>query len=187
MPQSAITELGVALSKALDFFSSQLAEIRTSRANPAMLNSVRVEAYPGTPLMPLVELASISSSDPTLLLVRPWDPSVKDSISKAINAANLGFSSSIDGDVIRVPVPSLSQERRKEFAKLVVSRANEIKETIRSLRRDVLEILDKQKEDGDLPEDDYFRLKKEVQDQIDKANERVKELSEKKEQELMEV
>ncbi|PIS20820.1 ribosome recycling factor [candidate division WWE3 bacterium CG08_land_8_20_14_0_20_43_13] len=187
MPHQAVSDLQVRIGKALEIFSQQLSEIRTSRASPVMLDGVRVEAYPGTPPMPLVELASVSVSDPTLLLVKPWDPSIKDKIAKAIELANLGLSAVVEGNAIRVPVPPLSQERRKEFGKLVVLRANEVRESIRSSRHESMDILEQEKQSGKLPEDDYFRCKKEAQDIVDRSNEKIKDLSERKEQELLQV
>jgi len=187
MPHPALANLSSRLRRALEDYEQSLAEIRTSRARPSLLEGIKVIAYEGSPAMRLVELASITSPDPSLLLVKPWDPSTKEVIVKALSEARLGFNASLEGDVIRVPIPPLTEERRKEFTKLVVDKSNQAREVVRSVRRDIMDVLEADKEAGVISEDDYYRIKKEIQEEVDTANESIKERMRQKEEELMTI
>ena len=173
------------MEKAIDALKKQLATIRTGRANPGMLDGVRVDYY-GTPT-PLNQVATVSAQDARLLVVKPFEKRILKDIEKAIVEANLGFNPSSDGEVLRVPMPPLSTERRKEYVKLTKTKGEDAKIAIRNVRRDANEMLKEAQKDGSITQDDEKRGLKTVQDTTDAYVKKVDELLTKKEQEIMEV
>jgi len=173
------------IEKTIDAFKKQLASIRTGRAHPSLLDSVRLDYY-GTPT-PISQVANITISDARTLLVKPWEKGLQKLIEKGIQEANLGLQASTDGDLVRVPVPALTQERRKEFCKQAKSKAEEAKLAIRNSRRDANDLLKASTKDGDISEDEEKRGLKMVQDSTDAAVLLVDDLCAKKEQEIMTV
>ena len=170
---------------AKSFLKENLNTVRAGRANPALLDKVSVEYY-GTPT-PLKALANISVPDPRTLMVAPFDPKSIPDIEKGINTANIGINPANDGKVIRLVIPQLTEERRKELAKVVKNFGEEAKVAIRNLRREHIDELKKAEKAGDMTEDD---LKGEIDDTeklIEKAVKAIDEIVKDKEKELMEV
>jgi ribosome recycling factor len=173
------------IEKTIDALKKQLASIRTGRAHPSLLEAVRLDYY-GTPT-PISQVANITVSDARTLLVKPWEKGLQKLIEKAILEANLGVAASTDGDLVRVPVPALTEERRKEFCKQAKSKAEEAKLAIRNSRRDANDLLKSSTKDGDISEDEEKRGLKMVQDATDAAVAHIDDLCSKKEQEIMTV
>lgn len=173
------------MDKAIDALKKQLASIRTGRASTALLDGVRVDYYGSK--TPLNQVASITVADPRLLVIKPWERNMLKEIEKAIVEANLGLSPSNDGEVVRVPIPALSEERRKDYVKQAKTRGEEAKVAIRNARRDANEMLKEAMKDGEISEDDEKRGLKAVQDLTDAYVKKVDELLAHKEAEIMEV
>ena len=167
------------------FLKENLNTVRAGRANPALLDKVLVEYY-GTPT-PLKALANISVPDPRTLLISPFDPKSISDIERAINEANIGINPANDGKVIRLAIPQLTEERRKELTKVVKGYGEDAKVAIRNLRRDVNDELKKAEKAGELTEDDLKNELEETQKTIEKAIKDVDQIIADKEKELMEV
>ncbi|NLV91184.1 MAG: ribosome recycling factor [Firmicutes bacterium] len=161
------------------------ASIRTGRASPALLDRVTVEYY-GTDT-PLNQLANISTPEPRLLVIQPYDKSSIKAIEKAILASDLGLTPNNDGNVIRIAIPTLTEERRKDLVRVVRKNAEEKRIAVRNVRRDANEQLKKLAKDSELSEDDERRWEKEVQELTDKYIAQIDELLASKEAEIMEV
>lgn len=167
------------------FLKENLNTVRAGRANPALLDKVQVEYY-GTPT-PLKALANISVPDPRTLLISPFDPKSISDIERAINEANIGINPANDGKVIRLAIPQLTEERRKELTKVVKGYGEDAKVAIRNLRRDVNDELKKAEKAGELTEDDLKDELEETQTTIEKAIKDIDSIIADKEKELMEV
>ncbi len=167
----------------IDVAKKELAAVRTGRANPALLNKVVVDYY-GTPT-PLNQLATITAPDARLLVVQPWDKnSIKD-VEKALLKSELGLTPNVDGNTIRLPIPQLTEERRKELVKMIRKDMEEKRIAIRNIRRDSNEQLKAAEKNGELPEDDSRRAQDEVQKLTDKYIAEVDRLLAAKEEEIM--
>lgn len=173
------------IAKSLDVLKEKLNSVRAGRANPALLDQVSVECYGS--VMPIKNISNISAPDPRTIMVSPFDPSTMKDIEKAILAANLGFNPSNDGKVIRLVVPPLTEERRKEITKTVKKMGEEDKVAIRNLRKNANDELKKEEKAGELTEDDLKGELEDVQKKIDKAIKIIDEIVAKKEKEIMEV
>jgi len=161
------------------------ASVRTGRANPALLDRIMVSYY-GTPT-PLNQMASVSVPEPRLLVITPWDKgSIKD-VEKAILTSDLGLVPSNDGTVIRLSIPTLTEERRKDLVRLVRKDAEEHRVAIRNIRRDLNDAVKKLEKNGDISEDESHRVQSEIQEQTNAFIEQVDELLKAKEKEIMEV
>ena len=171
--------------KRLSILKDNLNTVRAGRANPALLDKVMVEYY-GTPT-PLKNIANISVPDPRSLLVAPFDPKSLHEVEKAINVANIGINPSNDGKVLRLQIPALTEERRKELTKLVKKFGEDAKVAIRNERRDANEKLKKMEKDGELTEDDLKDEEKTVQKKTDDCIKEVDKIVEGKEKEILEV
>jgi len=150
------------MDKAVEHLREQFRTVRSARATPGLVENVRVEYY-GTQT-PLRQLASIGVPDPQLIVIKPYDPTCAEAVHKAIHASSLGLTPSLDGKLIRIAVPPLSEERRKRLAAQLRSMAEEAKVAIRNVRRDANKQTDTEKKKGDMPEDDAFRLKDDIQE-----------------------
>ncbi len=180
-----VTELKGRIDKTLEDLRRDLTKVRTGRASPNLLDGIRVDYY-GTPT-PLSGVANITSPEPRLIIIKPWEKSVLKDIEKAIREANLGINPMNDGEVIRLPFPPLTEERRKEIAKQVKTKGEEHKVAIRNIRRDANEVLKAQLKDKKITEDDSKRLTEKVQKETDDGVKKVDEIISKKEKEVMEV
>jgi ribosome recycling factor len=185
MVSEVLKSLDDDIAKAMDAFHRELGKIRTGRANTSILDTVRLDYY-GTPT-PLNQVASVSVADPRLIVVKPWEKRLIPDIEKAIRDANLGINPSSDGDVVRLPIPALTQDRRKELTKIVKRIGEDARVAVRNCRRDARELLEQGKKDGEITEDDVEAGYKKIQTVIDKAIEKVDGIADKKQAEIMEV
>jgi len=163
----------------------KLAAVRTGRASLAMFDGVAVDYY-GT-MTPLSQVAKLSIPEPSLVVAQPFDPSTIGAIEKAILGADLGLNPANDGKLVRIPIPPLTEERRKQLVKKVHGMAEEAKTAIRHIRREANDELKRMEKDGDLSSDDARRTMDEVQKATDKHTGSIEDLSKNKEKELMEV
>lgn len=169
----------------LEHFKTELIKLKSGRANPEMVAGIKVEAYGQS--MPLEQLANINVVDPTLLAIQPWDKTLLAEIKKAVEIADIGIAPIVDSELIRLPIPPLTQERRLEYVKLLKQKTEEQKIRVRQLRKELLlEIEENEKKNG-LSEDEKKRQEKELQERIDQINKEIDTISEEKEQELMKI
>ncbi len=173
------------MTKSVEHFAADLTTIRTGRANPALIDKVMVPYY-GTPT-PLNQLAQISAPEPRLLVVQVYDKSQIGAIEKALRSGDQGLNPSSDGTVIRVPIPPLTEERRRDFVKLVRQKAEEARVAIRNVRRDELHRIDQMQKQGEVTEDDSKRAHARLQKITESQIEKVDALAGRKEIEVMEV
>ncbi len=185
MIADTLEELKTAISKAHDSLRRELARIRTGRANANILDSVRVDYY-GTPT-PLKQVASISVPEARLIVLKPFDRTQIGAIEKAIATGNLGLNPSNDGKVIRIPMPPLTEERRKELVKVARAKGEDAKVAIRAARHDAKDMIDAFQKDGDVGEDAADRGKKEMEEIVKGGTSAVDDIVEKKEKDIMEV
>ncbi len=172
------------VAAAIERFNESLRALRTGRANAAMLDGVKVDAY-GTS-MPLIQVATIAVPEPQLIQITPFDPSNLAAIANAIrNDSNLGLNPSDDGRVVRVPIPPLTEERRKDLAKQVGQKQEEAMIGLRNSRHDALDAIDKSKKDKDIGEDEAKRLNSQIEDLINKARADIEAIASAKEQEIV--
>ncbi|MDP3965103.1 MAG: ribosome recycling factor [bacterium] len=179
------SELKSELKNVIDYYQKELSALRVGRATPALVENIQVEYY-GTKT-PLIQLASINTPDTKTIVVQPWDKGALKDVERALNGADLGTSPIIDGDVIRIQMPPLTEERRTQVVKLVKEKSEQAKIRIRQIREEVMKELKKQKDSGDLSEDTYFREEKEVQQDIDQAIDGIATQEKSKEDEIMKL
>ncbi|THB73750.1 MAG: ribosome recycling factor [Desulfobacteraceae bacterium] len=185
MINEVIDETKDRMEKSLKAFEKELSTVRTGRASQALLDGVKVDYY-GTPT-PLSQMASISVPESRLLTVKPWDVSVMNEVEKAILKANLGLTPSNDGKLIRIAIPPLTEERRKEIAKSVSQTCEEYRVAVRNIRRDSNDNLKDLQKEGEISEDDSFKTQKQVQDLTDQYIKKLDEMFAEKEKEILEV
>lgn len=173
------------MKKAVSTLRSNLLNIRTGRASPALIEDIPVEAYDST--LPLNQVATISVPEPRLLMVRPWDANTLPAIERAILKSDVGLTPNNDGSVIRLAIPSLTDERRRELSRLVGERVEETRVAIRNLRREALRKLESQEQNGEISEDAFYRAKERLQELTDEYIEKADQLGEQKQSEIMEV
>ena len=167
MSHPILIDVQARMKKAIEHTLHEFSTIHTGKASPAMVESIMVEAYGS--MMPLKGCAAITTPDPRLIQIQPWDKSLTRAIEKALQLANVGINPIVDGNLIRMPFPELSRERRAEFVKTAHRLAEEGRVSIRHLRRDAMEAAKKLKKDGKMSEDEEKRLEKEVQTATDKS------------------
>ena len=173
------------MNKALEAAGREFANIRTGKATTTLLDGIKVEYY-GTPT-PLKQVASVSAPDPKLLVVQPWEKNIVPDIIKAVQIADLGLNPVVEGNVIRLPIPPLNEERRKEMVKLVKKFGEEGKISIRNIRRDAIERLKKAQKDSEITEDELHSGQKKIQELTDNHTSMIDEMIAAKEAEVMEV
>ena len=173
------------MSAVLDHLKREMAGVRTGRASTALLDNVHVEAYGSS--MPLNQVAQLSIPESTLIVAQPFDPQLMGAIEKAIRSANLGLNPANDGKVVRIPLPVLTEERRKELTKVIHKLAEEARNGVRQVRRDANDRLKKLLKDHDISEDDERRGLDEVQKLTDQHVGSIDDLQKKKDQELLTV
>jgi ribosome recycling factor len=173
------------MEKAIEALRREFSGVRTGKATPALLDTVRVEAYGS--MVPLNQVAGVTAPEPRLLMVQPWDRAMMGPVEKAIQSADLGLNPANDGKVIRVPIPPLTEERRREYVKLLHRFAEEARVAIRAARRDANDEIKHRQKDDHLSEDEARREQDEVQKLTNQYTERVDDLLKHKEAEVMEV
>lgn len=185
MIKDTLREAVERMQTTLELLDDDLASIRTGRASPGLVERIPVDYYGAN--TPLIQLASISVPEPRQLLIRPFDPATLKDIERAILASDLGLTPNSDGKVIRLSMPQLTEERRHELVRVVHNRMEETRVKIRNIRRDLIKDLREFEKEGLISEDEEERGEKELQELTDKMNEKVEEIGERKEKEIMEV
>jgi ribosome recycling factor len=185
MPKQAIANAKERMSKAIQAYTRELASIRAGRASASLLDRVQVDYY-GAPT-PVNQLAGISVPEARLLVIQPYDKSILGEIEKAILKSDLGLNPSNDGSIIRIAIPQLTEERRKELAKQVKKEAEEAKIAIRNIRRDGNEDLKKLEKNGEITEDDLRGYSDDIQKLTDEHIAKIDQITKDKEKEIMEV
>jgi len=177
------SEVGRRMDGAVEHIRRELAGLRSGRASVSLLDPVQVEAYGSQ--MPINQVASLSIPEPTLIVAQPFDPSLVGAIEKAIQKANLGLNPASDGKVLRIPIPPLTEERRKEMSRLVHKYTEDGRNSVRQVRRDANDRLKKMLKDHEISEDEERRALEEVQKITDKHVGLIDELQKKKDAELL--
>jgi ribosome recycling factor len=185
MIDDVLAELRKGIDSAKEALKRDLAKLRTGRAHPSMLDSLRVDYYGQT--TPLAQMASINVPEPRMLTVKPWDKSMVQATEKAIRESSLGLNPQVDGDLIRVPIPALSEERRKDLVKLAKKHGEECKVSIRKTRHEALDMLSEIKEGGDASEDDVDRAKKKAEEIMAEAGQQIDQTVQQKEKEILTI
>ena len=173
------------MSKAVDNLKKELTKVRTGRASISLLDDVRVDYY-GTPT-PLNQVGTLAVPEPRLITIQPWEKPLIPEIEKAIMKADLGLNPASDGQIVRIAIPALTEERRKEMAKLAKSIGENAKISVRNARRDANDMLKAMEKDKDITEDDLKRGEKEVQDLTDNFVKQIDDVVAAKEKEVMEI
>jgi len=173
------------MEKAVDDFRKELATVRTGRANASLLDSIRVD-YHGTP-MPVNQLGTVTTPDATMIVVSPWDPTAVPLIDKAIRTSDLGLNPTNDGKVVRVPIPSLTEERRKEIVKHLHKVLENHRTAVRNVRRDLKEAIEKLEKDKKISEDEKKRGLDELEKVSHAETKKIEDLSTAKEKEIMSI
>lgn len=182
-----LEEAKTRMQKAIEHLRAELAQIRTGRATPALIEKVAVDVYGSSQHLTIEELGQITVPDPQHLVVAPWDKSIVEEIAHGIAKANLGLTPVVDNDLIRLAVPALTEERRQELIKLMHAKIEKYRVEIRQIRQDVVSDLREKKETGELSEDEMARLQKELQEAVDTYIEEIEVLGKHKEEQLHEV
>lgn len=184
MIESIYAETRERMGKSVSALKSEFKRIRTGRASLALLDNIRVDYY-GT-LTPLNQMASMAVPESRLITIQPWDISVIKEIEKAILKSDLGLTPSSDGKIIRIAIPPLTEERRKELVKIANKMSEEYKVAIRNIRRDSNELLKGLKKEGDISEDEAFKAQEQVQKITDEYIRRIDDVYQEKEKEILE-
>jgi len=183
--KEAIAAARTRMEKAVDDFRKELATVRTGRANAGILESIRVDFY-GTPT-PVNQLGTVTIPEPTMLVISPWDPSVVALIDKAIRASDLGLNPTNDGKVVRVPIPSPTEERRRELVKHIHKVLENHRTAVRNVRRDIKEAIDKLEKEKKISQDEQKRSLEELEKVSHAETKKIEDLSAMKEKEVMEI
>jgi ribosome recycling factor len=173
------------MEKAVDDFRKDLATLRTGRANTSLLDSIRVD-YHGTP-MPVNQLGTVTTPEPTMIVVSPWDPSAVPLIDKAIRTSDLGLNPTNDGKVVRVPIPGLTEDRRKDIVKQLHKILENHRTAVRNIRRDLKEAIEKLEKDKKISEDEKKRALDELEKVSQSETKKIEDLSATKEREIMSI
>lgn len=173
------------MDKAIEALEQDFRTLRTGRASPALLDRVRVDYY-GSPT-PLNQLASISTPEARLLVIKPFDPNTLDDIERAIYESDLNLTPNNDGKLIRLNLPTLTEERRHELVRTVHSRLEDARVAIRNVRRDAIQMLEELEREGEIGEDQFYRHKDQVQNLTDEKIQEAEQIGKAKEQEILEV
>ncbi len=185
MKEAVLKDMRDKMEQAVQAFSRSLATVRAGRANPSLLDSVYVDYYGAS--TPLNQLATVSAPEARLLVITPYDKTAVGEIEKAIQKADLGLSPSSDGNVIRINIPPLTEERRKDLVKVVGKYAEEARVQIRNIRRDANDRLKKLEKDSEITEDELRQSQDDVQKETDNFTGKIDQLAKTKENEIMEV
>ena len=184
MIESIYQEARDKMAKSIDALNNELKRVRTGRASLSLLDGIRVDYY-GTPT-PLNQVASLSVPESRLITVQPWDASAIKEIEKAVLKSDLGLTPANDGKIIRIAIPPLTQERRKELVKVVDKTCEEYKVAVRNVRRDCNELIKGLKKDGDVAEDEAFKAQEQVQKITDEHIRKIDDIYKRKEKEILE-
>ncbi|HLB07441.1 MAG TPA: ribosome recycling factor [Alphaproteobacteria bacterium] len=185
MADARLADLRRRMDGALEVLKKEYGGLRTGRASVSLLEPIRVAAYGGE--VPINQVASVAAADARLLTVQVWDRALVKAVEKAILASDLGLNPAIDGQLIRLPIPELSEERRHELAKVASKYAEQAKVAVRNVRRDGMELLKKLEKDGEISKDEHHKLSDQIQTLTDETIEKVSGLTDAKQKEIMHV
>jgi len=180
-----IFEMSARMEKSVESFKNELSKVRTGRASLSILDDISVDAYGSA--MPLNQVGSLTIPESRMIVIQPWDPQMLPAIEKAILKSGIGLNPVNDGKLIRLNIPQLTEERRKELVKMVKKVAEEFRVAIRNARRDAIETLKKQKKDKEISEDELFKFQDEAQKETDSYVKQIDDVTASKETEVMEV
>ncbi len=183
--QPHLDEADQEMDLSVDFLKREFKQIRAGKASPALLEGVKVDYY-GSPT-PLNQVANVSAPEPRMLLIQPWEKAMIQPIEKAIQTSNLGLNPQNDGNLIRIPLPVLTEERRQELVKLARETAEKARVSIRNARRDANDNIKKEVKNNSLPEDSKFAAEEEVQKLTDTYSEKVEKMLKEKEDEILSI
>ncbi len=185
MANDVVDQVNAKMEASVEALKRELVKIRTGRASLALLDGIKVDAYGS--MLPVDQVGTMTIPESRLIVIQPWDPQMLPVIEKAILSSDLGLTPANDGKVIRLTIPQLTEERRKELVKQVKKIAEEFKVAVRNVRRETNDSLKKMKKDKDISEDDMFRLQEEAQKATDAFIKQIDEVAAGKEKEVMEV
>lgn len=185
MYQEIIKTIKPEMERTLDYLKSELNSLQVGRATPGLVEDLPVDCYGQR--LPLKQLAAIQTPEPRLILIRPWDRAIIKDIERAIGQSRLGLSPSVDEETIRLNVPPLSEERRKELVKILQERTEECRISVRRHREETWKKIQDMEQNKEIREDDKFRAKDELQKLVDEYNKKIDEVKKKKEEEIMKV
>ncbi len=185
MASEVIDELNEKMDSSVETYKRELTKIRTGRASLALLDGIKVDAYGS--MLPMEQVGTMTIPESSMIAIKPWDPQMIGPIEKAILSSDLGLTPANDGNVIRLTIPPLTEDRRKELVKQVKKIGEEFKVAVRNIRRDANETLKKQKKDKEISEDDMFRLQDDAQKATDSFIKAIDDIAANKEKEVMEV
>jgi len=185
MSSEVIEQLKEKMNNSVDALKRELVKIRTGRASLSLLDDIAVDAYGSR--MPLNQIATLTIPESRMIAIQPWDPQMLAAIEKAIHSSDLGLTPSNDGKVIRLTIPQLTEERRKDLVKQVKKISEEFRVAVRNVRREANDTLKNMKKDKEISEDDMFRLQDEAQKETDNFIKSIDEIAAGKEKEVMEV
>lgn len=185
MVKEVLRELEKRMIISMEHFRKELSKLRTGRANISIFEDVKVEYYGA--MMPVNQVATLSVPDPTLITIQPWDPSTLGVIEKAIRSADLGLNPINDGKILRVPIPPLDEERRKEMARKVRRMLEDEKTALRNMRRESKEKIEELEEEKKITEDDKFNGLEKLQEVVDEYMKKIEEIAAAKEKEILEI
>lgn len=184
MLEDVIKELRQSADKSIEALRRDLAKVRTGRAHPSMLDGIRVDYYGAS--TPLNQMANIAVPEPRMLTIKPWDKSTVKAVDKAIREGDLNLNPQVDGDLLRIPIPALTEERRRDMVKIIRKNGEECKVAIRQHRRDANEMID-ELQNGEVSEDDCERARKKVEEVMAEVVKQVDTIIAAKEKDLLEV
>lgn len=180
-----IFEMAEKMEKSIETFKNELSKVRTGRASLSLLDNISVDAYGSS--LPLNQVGTLTIPESRMIAIQPWDPQMLPAIEKAILKSGIGLTPIGDGKIIRLNIPLLTEERRKELVKQVKKTAEEFKVALRNVRREANDILKKQKKDKEISEDELFKLQEEAQTETDNAIKQIDTITLSKEKEVLEV
>lgn len=173
------------MDEVVDIFVSDIASIRTGKANPGMVSDITVTAYGGTQRLKVMELATVTSADPTTITIDPWDKSIIGDIKKGIETANVGFSPIVDGEIIRINIPPITTEDREKYAKLLSTKIENARVMVRQIRGDSMKDIKDIFENKEISEDEKFSSEKKLQEITDEYIGKIEKIGEMKKGELL--
>jgi ribosome recycling factor len=185
MIDEVLSELKQGIEKAKDALRRDLSKLRTGRAHPGMLDSIRIDYYGAK--TPLAQMANVNVPEPRLLTVKPWDKSQVQAVEKAIRETDLGLNPQVDGELIRIPIPALSEERRKDLVKVAKKQGEECKVTIRKVRHEALDLLAELEKDGGAGKDEVERARKKAEEVVSESGTAVDQIVQQKEKEILAI
>ena len=185
MLEEVFQELRAGIEKAIEALRRDMSKVRTGRATAGMLDSVRVDYY-GTPT-PLLQMANVSIPEPRLITIKAWEKGQTKAIDKALRDSDLNLNPQVDGELIRIPIPALTEDRRKEMVKLTKKYGEESKVAVRQHRREANEMIDSLEKDGDVSRDDADRAKKKAEERVAEGTKKVDTVIATKEKDILEV